>query len=256
MLLKREILNYLFGKTTLLHYNRHMVKIFRTAKNSVIAAFYRHMLSTKKSPTTEFLCELTDEIIPNIKIDRLISFLKTIDKKFSDFDIIKIKKQLRKEGCMDFVEDILNLASKAWEEDRKTYIINLLVNALTEEFSYTESKHFARILGEIDDTEILWLRYYLVPAKAPDQEFRAKYEELLKSIYVYPYTAQDKQDTAAFQESYRAHLVRLGLLDRIYQSDPKTRLPEYDTLAGCLKIKGYDITLFGKLFLRQIGMTS
>jgi hypothetical protein len=52
--------------------------------------------------------------------------------------------------------------------------------------------------------------------------------------------------------SFKAHLVRLGLLKIIFQKPKKGELPEFDEKTGMIKAKRHGITSLGRLLIRRI----
>jgi len=199
----------------------------------------------------QLLCEIVDEIIPNQKIDRLIKFVEILDKKLSAFQQEFIKQEVQKEECADFFEEGIRQASRALSEERKEYIATLLTNGLSsKDIDYNESKHLLRILSEINDIEIIWLRFYLVPTIGGDDEFRKKHENILEKIVATLIATQEVKDREALQNSYIQHLVQLGLLENKYGGG----LRFDSTPEDILKVTNHEITMLGKLLLHQIGL--
>lgn len=65
---------------------------------------------------------------------------------------------------------------------------------------------------------------------------------------------QREKDKSALQQSYDQHLERLGLLRVRYSVDMQTKAPRFDPRTGAQKVSGYELTPFGSLLLRQIGV--
>lgn len=197
------------------------------------------------------LSEIVGEIIPNQKLGRLIKFAELLDKKLSVLDKEIVKREIQQEDCVDFFEEGLRQASRALSEERKVYIATLITNGLSEKaINYNESKHLLRILGEINDIEIIWLRFYLVPTIDGDCEFRDKHNDILKHIVATLTATPEIKDKAALQNSYIQHLVQLGLLKNTYGGGLR-----FDSTAeDILEVKGHEITQLGKLLLHKIGL--
>jgi len=197
------------------------------------------------------LSEIIGEIIPNQKLDRLIRFAEILDDKLSVLDKEVVKREMQQEDCVDFFEEGLRQASRALSEERKAYIATLITNGLSEKaINYNESKHLLRILGEINDIEIIWLRFYLVPTIEGDREFRDKHSAILGHVVATLAATSEVKDKAALQNSYIQHLVQLGLLKNTYGGG----LSFNSTAEGILEVKGHEITQLGKLLLHQIGL--
>ena len=111
-----------------------------------------------------------------------------------------------------------------------------------------------RILGELNDTEVIWLRFYAVLTIGGDKEFREQHKKILDRPPAYIGSPPETHDKLALQESYQAHLAQLNLLSPRYRKDIQTRQPEFSTFTGAPELQGYDITGLGSLLLRHIGI--
>lgn len=148
-------------------------------------------------------------------------------------------------------------AARSLSDERREYIANLIANSLSsEDIEYIESKHLLRILGEINDIEIIWLRSYLEPVLDGDEAFRARHANILEPVMATMADPPEVHEKEALQESYKEHLVQLGLLQYNYRTDPETRMPEFDSFTGALKIRGYEISPLGRLLLKHIGLAN
>ncbi len=107
-------------------------------------------------------------------------------------------------------------------------------------------------LGEINDVEVIWLRWYLHPTMRGNEEFRAKHEQVLAPRFATMRSSQEEIDKETLQDSYKGHLTQLGLLRPKYKIDRRTNLPEVDN-RGNLRTQGYELTRLGRLLLRHIG---
>lgn len=73
-------------------------------------------------------------------------------------------------------------ASRALSDERRQYIASIVENGLTgDEITYAESKYLMNLLEEINDIEVIWLRYYFDQRGGSDEEFRKKHDEVLKT---------------------------------------------------------------------------
>jgi hypothetical protein len=120
--------------------------------------------------------------------------------------------------------------------------------------SFIESKHLLRILGEINDIEIVWLRFYLFPYMNGDDSFRTKHATILEPVTAHLGSDQTTLDRHALQENYLQHLVSLGLLERPLYVDSKTNHPVFDRMSKDWRRQGHNVTPLGRLLLRHIGL--
>jgi len=201
------------------------------------------------------LVELVGIIIPNQRVDRIAKFAAALQAKLTTLDQEFVRAKLTDENFSDLMEEGLRQAARSLSDERREYIASVICSGLSsEEIQFAEAKHMLKILGEISDVEVIWLRYYLVTTKGADDAYRAKHTSILTPLTVYPRAPSDIRDKAALQYNYKERLCQLGLLERRYETDPQTHLPIFDSLTGNAKVHGYQITALGRLLLRQIGL--
>lgn len=201
------------------------------------------------------LSELVGTLIPNQRIDRLSKYVRDLDKKLSKFERAYLENEIKNEECSDLFEEEFRQASRALTDERREYIASIIQNSLDEEhISYAESKHLMQILENLNDVEIIWLRFYLEPTIGRDEEFRNKHKEILEPVHAYIGANQETLDKDALQKSYKEHLERLGLIQAHYNLDRDTGLPEFDRFSGKQKASYYDTSSLGRLLLKHIGL--
>lgn len=202
------------------------------------------------------LAEVAGTIIPNQRIERIVKFAKNLEDKLSKLNQDFVRAQLTNENFTDLLEEGIRQTARSLSDDRRGYLASVIANSISsEDVEFFESKHLLRILGEINDIEVIWLRFYLIPTIDGDTEFREKHKEILKFAIATIGASQSILDKSALQDSYKEHLTQLGLLEYRYQTNTRTKQPEFDTFTGGLKVSGYGIMLLGKLLLRQISLS-
>lgn len=200
------------------------------------------------------LAELAGTIIPNQRIDRLSKFTIQLEGKLTGIDQDLIRTKLRDENFTDLFEATARQAAQAVTEERREYLASLIANGMDDQrLSFVESKQILRVLGEINDVEVIWLRFYLHPYLYGDHAFREKHKTILEPIVATLDSNQPMLDKHSLQQNYLQHLVSLGLLDKPHQLDPKTGYPLFDKTANDWKTRGHQLTPLGRLVLRQIG---
>lgn len=201
------------------------------------------------------LSELVGVIIPNQRVDRLTKYVRELEQRISTLpnelvDTIKTNEQF-----IDLFEESFVLASRAITDERRKYIAAILVNGIADaSIEFEESKLLLKILQEINDIEVIWLRFYKVPTIGGDNEFRDKHSNILSPIIACIGSDKETLQKAALQDSYKKHLERLGLIRTQIRTDPNTKLPEFDTFTGQLKVSYSDTTQLGNMLLEQIGL--
>jgi hypothetical protein len=202
------------------------------------------------------LAEIAGTVIPKQRIERLASFAAILDRRIAGLEQDAVRAQLRDENFTELVEEAMRQAARSTSEERREYIASLVARSLTsEDIKHLESKHLLRILGELNDVEVLWLRFYLEPSLGGDEEFRERHKEALEPISPTMGSPIGEVDRAAVQDSYQEHLARLGLLRPRYRTDAKTKQPVFDRMTAAPEVRGYEITWLGRLLLRFVGLS-
>lgn len=200
------------------------------------------------------LAEIAGSVIPRQRVDRIVDFTKLLEARISNLEQRHIANAMNNEDFTDLTEEALRQASRATTPERREYLANLLGNSLSSDaISYAETKHLMRLMGELNDVEIIWLRFFANPTIGGDETFRNTHENILKPRRAYIGASKDEIEANALQESYKKHLVRLGLVDENIQKD-RDGNPKFDTFSGDFKISYRQTSPLGDLLLRQIGL--
>lgn len=199
------------------------------------------------------LAEIAGAVIPNQRVDRIVRFAQQLEKRIGDLERQRALESVNNEEFTDLVEEGVRQAARSTTDERRAHIANLIANSLSDEdVSFIQAKHLLRILGEINDAEVIWLRSYLDPTVGGDREFRQTHRGVLNPVSASFGSKSAEIDQATIQQSYKEHLAQLALLEPRYRIDNKTKLPEFDS-RGRPKSSGYEITALGRLLLRELG---
>ena len=187
------------------------------------------------------IVELAGTFVPNQRIDRITHFGAALERRVARLEREYVRQQLREnEEFRDLFEESVRQAASTVSAERRDQIAELLANSLSsEELAYQESKHLLRVLGGLNNEEVIWLRFYLDPTTDGDKEFRERHQEVLRPASRRLDAPRSQLDRGAIQDSYKAHLAQLGLL--------KTETDR----AGRPK---YELSALGRLLLREIGL--
>jgi len=196
--------------------------------------------------------ELVGYTIPNQRFDRLVKYSIELEKRLGNIDKAILRLALQNENFTDLMEESLRQAARSLSDERREYIASIIANSLTpENIEFQEAKHVLRILGELNDIEIIWLRYYLRTSDESDHKFRQKHEQILNPPRQFGGITQNESDKFAFQESYKEHLVQLGLLG---QDREPVSVDTNGEVSGAGRVRGYYLTHFGRIVLEQINL--
>lgn len=200
------------------------------------------------------LAELVGTIIPGQRIGRVAEFCVELDARISKLEQVTLESRLEDPEFCSLLEEGLLQSARVVSSKRRTQIAELIAHSLTPgEIEYAESEHLLQALRELNDVEVIRLGSYLHPSLGPN-EYRDRHREELAPALVGLASPQPERDKAALQQSYDNHLERLGLLRIRYAVDSRTKMPQFDPRTGAQKVRGYGLTPFGQLLLRQIGV--
>ncbi len=200
------------------------------------------------------VAELVGVVVPHQRLDRIVEFVEKLDSRIAGLEQMNIQPQLDNPEFASLLEEGLQQSARVVSSERRSQIAELIAHSLDQhEIEYVESEHLLRILGDLNDVEVIRLGSYLHRSYARD-EYRERHQEVLAPVLISYASRQSDKDKAALQRSHDLHLERLGLLRAHYRVDPVSKLPEFDTSTGGQKTSGYGITGLGTLLLRQIGV--
>lgn len=163
--------------------------------------------------------ELMDSVIPNLRFERVVIFLRELDERVSkvDKDLEFFKKNLDTELGVDLLEEALTQSSRSISEDRKKRLASIVEKALNkEELKYEEARKVLNLYRELTDPEIIWLIYYSFRptlSRGPHSEWVEKHPNVLKPISRELSAPLEKRELAALQDSYKETLLRFGLTE-------------------------------------------
>ncbi|EIW87737.1 hypothetical protein AGRI_14490 [Alishewanella agri BL06] len=202
------------------------------------------------------LSELVGNLIPNQRVDRLTNYVKELEARLSRIDREKIDNALRSEEGIDLFEEGFVQASRSLTDERRKYVANVVANGVDDEtIEYSESKYILKLLQELNEQEIIWLRFFMVPTIGGDEEFRGKHRNILEPVPAHLGSDERTIEKASLQDSYKGHLEHIGLIRPHYRMDRNTGMPEFDKFSGKPSVSYRDLTPIGRMILKQIGFT-
>lgn len=201
------------------------------------------------------LSEIVDHLVPNQRLDRLALYVTELELRLAQAEEKIIKAALTQPGALALAEDGFIAASRSITPERTSYIASIVAKGLaSEDIETNRQRYLLGLLSELNDEEILWLRYFLDPTIEGDKEFREKHAKVF-----YPDRAviggdESLLDRNAIKSSYIEHLERLGLVKGNIRIDRQTKMPEFDTFTGRPRVSFTHITHLGRMLLREIDM--
>lgn len=174
--------------------------------------------------------ELLDSVVPNLRFERVVSFLQDLDERVSkvDAELDGFKRNLKTEQGTDLLEEALIQSSRAVSDERRQRLASLTEKALTgDKLKYEEAKKIFNLYRELTDPEVIWLIYYsLKPSlsRGPHSDWVEKHPDVLKPISRVMSAPTEKRELAALQDSYKETLLRFGLTEKKGKSASLTTL--------------------------------
>src|SRR2546423_3740006 len=173
-----------------------------TNRSDIATAFFKGLVNSAPF-VGPFLAEAMGIAIPNQKLDRLITFARVLDDKIKYLKEDTVKLKMETEEFMDLLEDSLIQASRAMTDERRGYIAALLKNSITNEaLSHIEEKKLLTLLSELNDAEILTLKFHSLSADGR-RKFAALHKDLFAPIDRSLGAPEENMDRAALRDSYR-----------------------------------------------------
>ena len=222
-----------------------------TNRSDVTAAFLKSI--TGVAPLVgPFIAEAVGMVIPNQKLNRLITFSRVLNDKIKYLEEDVVKQKIKTQEFTDLLEDGMVQASRAMNDKRLDYIASLLKNSITNtDLAHVEEKKLLSLLGELNDAEILTLKFYSLRSDRK-REFAELHKDLFTPIRRSIGAPRANIDKGALRDSYRNKLMELGLLEPVYKRPEKDKLPEFDEKTGRIQATAHRVTALGKLLLRYI----
>ena len=202
--------------------------------------------------------EIIGHVIPNQRADRIVRFAELLEERVKHLEQETFRKRCLQQDSVDLIEDALFEAAHAKSESRLEQLANLVAHGLADEDpKQAEASKMLWLLEKLNDVEVILLRARIVQTQEDaqrDAEFREKHAAIIAPRGTHMGSSWDEIEEEAIHNSYRQHLVDLGLLRPSFKRPKKNEFPEFDPKTGMMKANGHDITLLGKMLLRYLGL--
>jgi hypothetical protein len=201
------------------------------------------------------LAELVSTLIPNQRIDRLSKYVVELEKRLCHVKEDVLRSHMHNDDCISLLEDGYIHASRALSDERREYIASIVSKGLSNDvLEVHTSKYLLGLLSELNDVEIIWLRFFQNQLLNGDQDFRNKHANILRPARFIEGSNEFEVDRKALQSSYKVHLERLGLVSDKLSVNRTNGLPEINPITGEFKVERTDITFMGRTLLAEINL--
>ncbi len=175
-----------------------------------------------------FAVELLNVTIPNQRQERVEKLLAKLESKVMDLDNEQLNLKFKSSVFIDIFEDVVYQSIRATSDERLEYLACVLSYGLRqEEIEHLQIKRILKILAEINDIEILILKFY------QDQDCSYGYIESPLKVFK---SLDNLDDNKMMLGNYNSNLVNLGLVGK------------YESMES-----GLFITRLGIMLLEKIG---
>ena len=107
------------------------------------------------------LAELVTEVIPRQRQDRIVEYLRELDRRMASLEREKVEGFLADAERIDLVESGGHLAARATSSERISRLAEIVFRGLkSAEATLVRRKRLIGLFGEIDDDEFLLLNAY------------------------------------------------------------------------------------------------
>jgi hypothetical protein len=178
-----------------------------------------------------------------------------LESRLSEADQRLVRTQLTNENFTDFMEESLRQVARSVTQERRVRIAALIANSIkSDQISYIESKQLLRILGEVNDVELIRLAWHLFETHGTGKKYWEQHRAILEPVTPTFGSPKPELEKATLQGSFDEHLAQLGLLSPLHNVDRKTGQLVVGRHTGELEVRGYTITSLGRLLLKQAGV--
>tara|TARA_R100000322_G_scaffold97441_1_gene61372 strand:+ start:685 stop:1359 length:675 start_codon:yes stop_codon:yes gene_type:complete len=163
------------------------------------------------------LSEAIGQLIPNQRLDRVVSFLKTLEGDFANVQsrLDCIEHNAATPEGLDILEEGMLQAARSVSKDRQKWLASIVGHSLSSEsLKYEESRKLLNLYRELADPELIWLIYISEPqtlSSAYHKQLMDQYPGILQPASRSNDSSQEEADRSALQDGYKNTLLRLGL---------------------------------------------
>ena len=182
--------------------------------------------------------ELITDIVPGQRQARIEDWLKLLAERLAAVEQPALRARLSEPENVALFEQGAYQAVRALTEERRRQIAELVAGGIADaRRDYLESRRILRLLGELDDAEVVVLAGHL--SKNLQGDYWQLHANVLYGPAVHHGSSQEEVDLAAVREAGQQHLLQLGLLEQEARGNQRPTIR---------------ISPLGRLLLRRIGV--
>jgi len=197
------------------------------------------------------LAELVTKTIPRLRQDRIVEYLRLLDKRLARLERERIDRILADPEKVDLIESGGFLAARATSSDRISRIAEVVFRGLeSDEVSLVRRKRLLGLFGELDDDEFLLLNAY---GQSYGEAGSEAWDAVDRPSPAHLGSSQEELSEAKLYDLGGEHLLRLGLLQRHFGHVKKGEYPPFDPRSGGFQSR-IEISYLGRILLKEAGV--
>jgi hypothetical protein len=151
--------------------------------------------------------ELINQILPNQAHDRIERYLRQMHDRLCKLEQNKLEEILAVPENRGLIWEGMLQSARATSEDRIEYLAKLVTDGITDEhLDHMHSRKLLNILGDLDDSEVIFL---LGQFSDTPEDYQERHSRILKEPEP---SAGDKTPSEVMYQASRDKLIRMGLL--------------------------------------------
>ena len=158
------------------------------------------------------LAETLTQLIPNQRLDRVAECLAIFSSKVDSLDAAFLQHKMQTEEFADLLQDVVGAAARALSPERKEYLAALLKNSITrEDLDHLGHKKILGLLNELNDAEIIIVKYHSIPDQDVKWEFQTLHSNVISGYTLPPDASQQERDRHLMFKQNHDTIERLKL---------------------------------------------
>ena len=181
-----------------------------------------------------------------------MKFAAALESKLAALEQDFVRSQLTNENFTDLMEEGLRQAARSLSDERREHIATLISKSLDlAAMSYAESRHFLRVLGELNDVEIIRLASHQYDTYESGQAYWEKHRAILEPIMPTFGSGQDVMTRRRCRTVMTRTCSNSVCSNPRYSVDHNTKQVQVGH-DGDLEVRSYSLSQFGRMLLRQL----
>jgi len=195
-------------------------------------------------------------VVKKQRLDRIVYYVRGLEARLKVVEESVRKKIFKNVDKIDFIEAGMYQSARATTHGRIDSILEIVSRGLAVDATETiRRKRFLYLLAEIDDDEVAVLNAYGQSYMRPmnDRNGLDPWDKVNRPSRPHINSSNEEREQMQLYRMGEEKLLRLGLLEKIYNLRKGEEYPEFDKMKG--EFKGQvRISYLGRLLLKEMGI--